>query len=628
MDSICKNVGAPYTTLWADRIVPMFMESYRIVDQGFKVRMEELLSTWRNTGPGGRPLFGEAAQWNIERSLYGSQGPPSAVPQPQQAFAAGIRHGSNTPQHISPQGPHQAVQQPGIANPGAAAIVERFDRLIATSQQNQHYNPAQFDATRHEALTKLRALLAGTPLSASDLGQIETQLGALETEMLGQGQVGGSATGTPHLVRSPNASFLHSSSGQHPQHGMSTFGGTHSPRPNVPAALPPSLAGALASLGKLGGATPPPQHSGASAGKPAAGANAIDLIASLRKAGLLPSSAGASATPTPERTVAQDSAYCEMVSGLHFKLTVTDLQQREPPLGSLDAVVAHELPLQCRQCANRYPSGVQGQASLDKHLDWHFRQNRRAKDSVVRGQSRAWFSKLDEWVRGGHDDTAPLRRTGDGGDGADGGDGGGGGGSGSALTPQQEAELKEASKSFVLAPTDDPEAAARPCPVCKELFKSEWSEDEEDFVWKNCVHVDAVYYHGSCFYSAKTLRSSVAGRVKVAAGGGGSDGSRGGTPQLGERSPQVGSASFAVPVPVPSQDAEASATDAAAHAEAGKPVIGIKRERSPTPQGAESRQEQGATTSMAEPSSADDRPSHDGSPSRKVARPSSDEATL
>ena len=53
------------------------MESYRVVDQPTRRRMEELLATWREAGPGGRPMLGDASQQAIERSLYGSQGAPA-----------------------------------------------------------------------------------------------------------------------------------------------------------------------------------------------------------------------------------------------------------------------------------------------------------------------------------------------------------------------------------------------------------------------------------------------------------------------------------------------------------------------------------------------------------------------
>jgi len=82
--------------------------------------------------------------------------------------------------------------------------------------------------------------------------------------------------------------------------------------------------------------------------------------------------------------------------------------------------------------------------------------------------------------------------------------------------------LKAATSAFVIAPIDDPEAATKPCPICKELFKAEMSQDEDDFIWKNAVNIKGVYYHGSCHYSAKIFSSAVKS----------STGSREGTPLI------------------------------------------------------------------------------------------------
>lgn len=36
------------------------------------------------------------------------------------------------------------------------------------------------------------------------------------------------------------------------------------------------------------------------------------------------------------------------------------------------------------------------------------------------------------------------------------------------------------------------------CPICKEPFKNEYSEADEDWVWRNAVEVDGVIYHATC----------------------------------------------------------------------------------------------------------------------------------
>ena len=72
LDSICKNIHAPYASLFSQRIERIFLSAYRDVDPPTKVKMEELLGTWRTGGPGGSALFLGRAQHDIEIVLFGS----------------------------------------------------------------------------------------------------------------------------------------------------------------------------------------------------------------------------------------------------------------------------------------------------------------------------------------------------------------------------------------------------------------------------------------------------------------------------------------------------------------------------------------------------------------------------
>lgn len=47
----------------------------------------------------------------------------------------------------------------------------------------------------------------------------------------------------------------------------------------------------------------------------------------------------------------------------------------------------------------------------------------------------------------------------------------------------------ELCSQTVVVPRGD-EAKLVSCPICKEIFKSEWQEDDEDWVWKNAVMRD------------------------------------------------------------------------------------------------------------------------------------------
>ncbi len=467
LDSISKNIGHPYTQLWAARIVPIFLETYRLVDQPTKMRMEELLGTWKTGGPGARPLFGDNAQWGIERALFGSQGMPQA----------------------------NAVQAAPVADPRANAArskskaIENIDKLLAVDGQSLAANPA--DQALHErvdSLAQLKQVILTADLSTEEMNQIHAQLDSLSAAaqqanpsghaaaMHGQPLPVQAATSAPAQVRSPV------------------------PAPAVPAALPQGLSGALANLSAL--TAPPTAAAGAAPTNAAA-----SLFASLMQAGLLPGSSTTSAAATPPPPNAperdQDEDYIAAILALDIKTSGPEFNRE--PASSYELILHKHLPLQCRQCANRYPTGNKGQGRMDDHLDWHFTQNRRAKDSAARGQSRSWFDRLENFIRGGFDDSVPTSKTSSSANTGEDGK--------SGLTAAQDKALKEKfAKSFVITPSD-PDQAAKPCPICKEAFKSQWSEDEEEWIWLNAIHVEKedVYYHASCHYSAKSLNDSVTG---------------------------------------------------------------------------------------------------------------------
>lgn len=397
LDSISKNIGSPYTELWTPRVATLFLESYRVVDQPTKRRMEELLATWRAGGPGGRPLFGDGPQWTIERSLFGSQGP-------------------------TPKTSSQPTQSQVLAN---------IERLLALKMQERSRNPNDpMIPDRIQILRELKDKVQNSEPNAEVLAEVQKELDALSS------------------------------------------------KPQEARATPPVQA------------TPPPQATAPSAN---AAPSASELIANLMKAGLLPSVQAPTSTPVPPALarVSQDKSYTDYILSLDLRLTSLDLS-RQPP--EVELVIKENLPLPCRQCANRYPDTEAGKHGRDLHLDWHFSQNRRSRASIARGQSRSWLDPVSRWIRSGFDDVV---------DHATGGD------QDAVITPVQEQALREKfANTYVVVP-DDPEVAARPCRICKEKFQGEWSEDVEEWIWKNAILLDNAYVHASCHYSAKVMSESV-----------------------------------------------------------------------------------------------------------------------
>ncbi len=72
LDSICKNVGSPYTLYFARNLYKTFMEVYTVVDAPVRRKLEELFQTWKQPVPGAHsqsPVFSVDATRKIEDAL-------------------------------------------------------------------------------------------------------------------------------------------------------------------------------------------------------------------------------------------------------------------------------------------------------------------------------------------------------------------------------------------------------------------------------------------------------------------------------------------------------------------------------------------------------------------------------
>ena len=210
--------------------------------------------------------------------------------------------------------------------------------------------------------------------------------------------------------------------------------------------------------------TPPVVH--ATAVPPPVGE--MPLLAQLRASGLL------SAAPTPPQ-----GGTPPVTAGPASEVPFTSASIRIPR-PHLITTFLHSRPNQCSTCGRRFTSDEAGREKKARHLDWHFKTKARMLEAEKRGQNRSWYVDEREWIasREYEDDAGP-------GDGAL--------GNGSTPSP-----AKQKAQDFVRAPTD-PVLRALPCPIDQEPFKSEWSEEVQDFIWKDAIQVGGRYYHASCY---------------------------------------------------------------------------------------------------------------------------------
>lgn len=73
LDAISKNVYEPYARIFASFVIPLFLDTYRAVDDSTRSKMDEMLLTWRTGSPTTKELFGLGPQMAIERGIWGEQ---------------------------------------------------------------------------------------------------------------------------------------------------------------------------------------------------------------------------------------------------------------------------------------------------------------------------------------------------------------------------------------------------------------------------------------------------------------------------------------------------------------------------------------------------------------------------
>lgn len=234
-----------------------------------------------------------------------------------------------------------------------------------------------------------------------------------------------------------------------------------------------------------------------------AGGDLSSLLASTQAATALagPSGQQQEGDAGPDQLAAE---YDAAVIALDVQLTNQDILKYRPEGFSF---LYGRLGVQCKQCGLRFLQSANGKKHMDVHLDWHFTHKRRVREGAGRAQGRSWFSLEEDWI---NSDSVDLSY-----DGADGA-GGGGAGSGSAAAggsskQPDKVDRAELVKRKVVVPSDKTKAS-KPCPICKEKFKDEWSEQDEEWVYYNAQDVDGAIVHATCHEGSS---NRLASRLKL-----------------------------------------------------------------------------------------------------------------
>ncbi|CED85259.1 mRNA cleavage and polyadenylation factor I/II complex, subunit Pcf11 [Phaffia rhodozyma] len=499
LDSVSKNFPTPYATLFLRYLSSLFASTYASVDGSTKSRMEEMLRTWRTGGPGGSAVFGIEVQEEIEMRIWGRD------------YVTRMHQQTTyqTQYSYPPQAP-SAQMTPTYGSPPVLtrqALLATLQQVLTRRYRAAALSPMDENIRRHiDILKQLQQLVETSNVSETDLRAIETQLQEIDA----------STSAPPPVVPSPSVAVPTPIPSQipigMPPPTLASSPPYPTPSHSTPFTLPPSSA-PVPSL-SVPAVSPqvfqptarsplPPSGNAPRTGTPSSlGADLLSLMASVLKpreasnSPQVPKKEIVSEVPSVEEVEQQKEEnedkesepdeYEKMILGLNVRLDNLNLKADLPRISSL---LSAQLPLQCRQCGLRAPATAKGKAKLDLHLDWHFRQNKRTRESEGRGNSRAWFVDAKDWVNdfspspdsipptGSHPTKSAQEASSQGG----------------LSASARQALLKK----FVVQPSN-PEVASRPCPICKEAFKGEFSEDEEEWLWFNAVEEDGVIFHATC----------------------------------------------------------------------------------------------------------------------------------
>ncbi|KAI0774211.1 hypothetical protein C8Q74DRAFT_1268922 [Fomes fomentarius] len=476
LDAISKNVYDPYARHFVPVVVRLFLDTYEIVDQSTRSKMEEMLLTWRTGAPNGRELFGVVPQLAIERHIWGGEST--------QAASGGARSGNS-----------------GISQ---AQVLSELEFVLGQKERLLQTNPYEKLTQSHiTVLQQLRGLVQ-VGVSQGELGQILNQLRTLTTPAPVPVPVVPAAPTSQQYTGPQSFSSPPSISVALPVAPQSAYNA----QPSYYAPFEQPKAESI-DLSRLLSSSQPSSVPSTSAAPAPPVPDIANLFSALVKAGVVSAtgtSTGAGATSKssesaqsadPERSATR--THRQFVLSHRVKLTSSDITRHRPQIADL---LYNRLSTQCRQCGSRFNDGPNGKKQFEDHLDTHFRQNRKASQAVGRGHSRSWFITMDDWTHGESVDVKGKGR-------ADGRS------IGSKAVAAEEAARREAElrAMFVVVPPGD-EAKPISCPICKEHLKSEFLEDDEEWVWRNAIKKDERIYHATCHAEAIASKSSLASRLR------------------------------------------------------------------------------------------------------------------
>ncbi|KAH7105676.1 hypothetical protein BKA62DRAFT_690526 [Auriculariales sp. MPI-PUGE-AT-0066] len=357
-------------------------------------------------------------------------------------------------------GPSHALQH-GPSQPPPLTkrqVLAELEVVLAQKERSSQTNPFDQESARQvPTLQQLRNMLQYSEVASNDLLLIQQQLATM------------SSPPPPPASSAPSAHMNHSYTANDSSAYMSNI----PPVPAVPTFVAPTV-----SPGFSVPLPAPFRPEATASGSP----DLSRIYDTLLRAGLVSAAAAVNSVKPNDigdTAVEFEAAYEVQILAMDVATSSVDITRKRPAVSSL---LYKRLSAQCKQCSMRFSDNDTGKKSLQDHLDEHFRQNMRAAQTTGRGHSRSWFVGYEDWTT----EKSPASAKGKSKAAA------------AEAAAEREARLRAAT---VIVPPGE-EAQPVQCPICKEYLKSEFQEDDEEWIWRNAIRLQEKIYHATCHADA------------------------------------------------------------------------------------------------------------------------------
>ncbi|KAK9476402.1 hypothetical protein V1514DRAFT_183383 [Lipomyces japonicus] len=237
LDSICKNIGSPYTLLFGRNLYRTFTDAYTLVNDPIRRKMHELFHTWKQPTASGQNLFSSEPIRRIDNYLQKARAAFNDVAARNSPVPVTYSNSSLQRPHVpTPPGQHaipyslpdrqsvplqptisgngngiggsdyssyannnidslryandlpQPTSRGFVSNVGApltsAGLISEISDLIHLTSLKLRENPLDVECqTQHEALSQLNAILLTSSLPQFQLQAIQERLQVLSSEL-------------------------------------------------------------------------------------------------------------------------------------------------------------------------------------------------------------------------------------------------------------------------------------------------------------------------------------------------------------------------------------------------------------------------------------------------------------